>query len=61
MQYKSTKKAKQWLDNHFPGNGLSERALRRLIFEGKIPSVPATNRIRLVDVDKLPDLLSKIK
>lgn len=61
MQYMAVRKAKQWLDTHFPNNGLSERALRRLIAQGRIPSLPSTNRVRLIDVDKLPEMLERVQ
>ncbi len=61
MTYLCAKKAKQWLDEHYPGNGIPERALRRLIATGQIPSVPATANKRLVDAEKLPEYLHSLQ
>lgn len=58
MLYLPPKRAKHWLDEHHPGHGLSERGLRFLIKSGRIPSVAASAKKRLINVEQIERYLA---
>ena len=56
MRMRTIEQAYQHLMEHDPGNALSRYALRRMVVEGRIPSVIVGTRY-LIDLDRLEEHL----